>query len=127
MSVIGSGIDIVDIRRVQRIYTKHPRSFANRILHKVELAEFDQQRNKLQYLSSRFAVKEAISKSLGVGMRGKVSWKNIYITHDKFGKPVTNFEKAIAGEIDIDNVEVSVSISHEKNYTVAQAIAFSKT
>lgn len=127
MSVIGSGIDIVDIRRVQKIYTKYPRSFANRILHKVELVEFDQRRDKLQYLSSRFAVKEAISKSLGVGMRGKVSWKNIYITHDKFGRPVTNFEKAIAGEIDVDNVEVFVSISHEKNYTVAQAIAFSKT
>ena len=127
MGIIGSGIDIVDIRRVQRAYTKYPRSFANKILHKIELAEFNRQRNKPQYLSSRFAAKEAISKSFGTGIRGKISWKNIYITHDKFGKPIANFEKAVAAEIDVDNVEVSVSVSHEKNYTVAQAIAFSKT
>lgn len=127
MGLIGSGIDIVDTRRVQRIYVKYPQSFVNRILHRVELAEFHQQQNKPQYLSHRFAVKEAIAKSFGTGMRGKMSWRNIYITHDKAGRPIANFEKVLADQIGLDNVEVSVSVSHEKNYTVAQAVAFSRT
>lgn len=127
MGLIGSGIDILDTRRVRRIYIKYPQSFANKILHRVELMEFHQQRNKLQYLSHRFAVKEAVAKAFGTGMRRQMLWKNIYITHDELGKPVANFEKALADQIGTNSVEISVSVSHEKNYTIAQAIAFSKT
>lgn len=126
MELIGSGIDIVDTRRIQKIYTKYSQTFAKRILHKVELTEFHQQRNKSQYLSNRFAVKEAIAKAFGTGMRGEMSWKNIYITHNTLGKPIANFEKDLADQIGANNLEVTISISHEKNYTIAHAIAFSK-
>lgn len=126
MELIGSGIDIVDTKRIQKIYTKYSRSFANRILHEVELDEFHGQRNKSQYLSNRFAVKEAIAKAFGTGMRGDMSWRNIYITHDVLGKPIANFEKNLADRIGASKLELSISISHEKNYTIACAIAFKK-
>ncbi len=126
MRLIGSGVDIVDSRRIQKIYTKYTQSFANKILHDVELAEFHGQRNKPQYLSNRFAVKEAIAKAFGTGMRGEMLWKNIYITHDKLGKPIANFEKKLADQIRANELEVSISISQEKNYTIAHAIAFNK-
>lgn len=126
MKLIGSGVDIVDIRRIQKIYTKYTQSFAKKILHEVELVEFNRQRNKPQYLSNRFAVKEAIAKAFGTGMRGEMLWKNIYITHDKLGKPIANFENNLANQIGANELEVSISISHEKNYTIAHAIAFNK-
>ncbi len=127
MGLIGSGIDILDTRRVRRVYIKYPQSFANKVLNRVELMEFHRQRNKLQYLSHRFAVKEAIAKAFGTGMRGQMLWKNIYITHDELGKPVANFEKVLADQIGTNGIEISISVSHEKNYTIAQAIVFSKT
>ena len=46
MELIGSGVDIVDTRRIQKIYTKYSLSFAHKILHDTELAEFHGQRNK---------------------------------------------------------------------------------
>jgi len=97
-----------------------------KILHQVELTEFQQQKNKSQYLSNRFAIKEAISKAFGTGMRGKMLWKNIYITHNSLGKPIANFENTLANQIGGDELEISISISHEKHYTIAHAIAFSK-
>ncbi len=126
MELIGTGVDIVDTRRIQKAYAKYSQSFVKKILHKAELVEFHQQQDKLQYLSNRFAVKEAIAKAFGTGIRGAMSWKNIYITHNELGKPIPNFEKALADHIGISELEVSISISHEKNYTVAYAIALSK-
>lgn len=126
MELIGSGVDIVDTRRIQKIYTKYSLSFAHKILHDTELAEFHGQRNKSQYLSNRFAAKEAIAKAFGTGMRGEMSWKNIYITHNKLGKPIANFEKILADHMQTNKLNISISISHEKNYTIAYAIAFSK-
>ena len=127
MQLIGTGVDIVDSRRIRRIYTQYSQSFAQRILHTTELAEFPGKHDKTQYLASRFSVKEAVAKAFGLGMRGQMSWKNIYVTHDFFGKPVANFEKSLQDQIGIDELEVSISISHEKHYTIAYAIAFDKS
>ena len=124
MHFIGSGVDIVDTRRIQRIYTKYSDSFAQKILHNAELDEFYRQRDKPQYLANRFAAKEAIAKAFGTGMRGEMSWRNIYITHDELGKPIANFSEKLANQISANELHVSISISHEKVYTIAHAIAF---
>ena len=117
----------MDSRRIQRIYTRYSQNFAKRILHRIELAEFPGKRDKVQYLASRFSVKEAVAKAFGLGMRGEMSWRNIYITHDPLGKPVANLEPSLLEQIGVDGLEVSVSISHEKYYTIAYAIAFGKS
>ena len=126
MNLIGTGVDIVDNRRIHRIYTRYSQAFAKRILHAAELAEFPEKRDKTRYLASRFSVKEAIAKAFGLGMRGEMSWRNIRISHDPVGKPVAAFERSLLDQIGVDELEVSVSISHEKYYTIAYAIAFGK-
>tara|TARA_B110000438_G_scaffold207117_1_gene198881 strand:+ start:589 stop:876 length:288 start_codon:yes stop_codon:yes gene_type:complete len=44
-------------------------------------------KNSISFFAKRFAAKEALSKALGTGIRGKVSFKNIEITNNSFGKP----------------------------------------
>ena len=127
MELIGTGVDIVDNRRIQRIYDRYPEAFAKRILHASELEKFPSNQNKSLYLASRFSVKEAISKAFGLGMRGQMSWRNICITHDALGKPGADFEKSLRDFIGMDALQVSVSISHEQHYTIAHAIAFGKS
>jgi len=124
MELIGSGVDIVDNRRIQRIYGRYPEAFARRILHARELEEFSAEVNKPQYLASRFSVKEAISKAFGLGIRSPMSWRNICITHDALGKPEAHFEEVLRSHLGMEALQVSVSISHEQDYTVAHAIAF---
>ena len=127
MELIGTGVDIVDNRRIRRIHGRYPEAFAKRILHANELEEFSADPDKVLYLASRFSVKEAISKAFGLGMRGKMSWKNICITHDSLGKPVPDFEESLRSYLGVDALQVSVSISHEQHYTIAYAIAFGKS
>lgn len=124
MELIGSGVDIVDNRRIRRIHGRYPEAFARRILHARELEEFADETNKPQYLASRFSVKEAIAKAFGLGIRAPMTWRNICISHDALGKPEAHFEEVLRDHLGVDALQVSVSISHEQHYTVAHAIAF---
>lgn len=126
MQLIGAGVDIVDNRRIHRIYSRYSRAFSSRILHVDELAEFSEKRDKTRYLASRFSVKEAIAKAFGTGLRGQISWGNICVTSDSLGRPVARFETPLLAQVGMDELEVAVSISHEKHYTIAYAIAFGK-
>ena len=126
MQLIGAGVDIVDNRRIRRIYTRYSQAFSSKILHAAELAEFSEKRDKIRYLASRFSVKEAIAKAFGTGIRGQMSWGNICIMSDSLGRPAASFESPLLVQIGMDELEVAVSISHEKYYTIAYAIAFGK-
>ena len=71
MELIGTGVDIVDNRRIQRIYDRYPEAFAKRILHASELEKFPSNQNKSLYLASRFFCQGKPSpRRFGLGMRG---------------------------------------------------------
>ena len=122
MKIFGTGVDIVEIARIQKSIDRYSESFAAKILHKEELSEFNRANNKAAFLAKRFAVKEAFVKALGTGIRDHVSWRKMYITHDKKGKPSLEFTEEFAKQIDADNLDVHISISDEAKYVVAQAL-----
>ena len=93
MDIFGIGIDIVDLERVNKIYLKYGDKFAEKILNEKELVKFNQSRNKTSFLGKRFAVKEAVGKALGIGILNGNLLKNIFIDHDKYGKPIVKFSK----------------------------------
>ena len=85
--IIGHGIDLIDIRRIDRTIDRFGERFIKRIFTKNERIRSDKKQKRIESYAKRFAAKEACSKALGTGFRLGVYWKNIEVVNEKSGKP----------------------------------------
>ena len=114
------GIDLIDIDRIHAVLGKFPERFRVRVL-----TEYEQRYcgNKVERIAGRWAAKEAISKVLGLGVRG-VGWREIEILPNRAGAPQVYLHRRAARRAEaLDLEEVTVSISHERRMAVAVAVA----
>jgi holo-[acyl-carrier protein] synthase len=125
MKIIGTGVDIVSLKRIAEIHSRHPESFFKRILSKSERPEFESARNKAAFLAKRFAAKEAIVKALGTGMGRGLCFTDIIIDHEPLGRPVVSLITNMKG-VTIKDLEIHISISDEQEYAVAYVIILDK-
>ena len=120
MSIYGIGTDIVEVRRVAKIYARHGVRFARHVLTAKEMSEYAAALFPERFLAKRFAAKEAFSKAIGTGLRGKVTLTNIHITHDAWGKPGLDFEPALRDLVtEYGITRCHLSISDEKDLVAA--------
>jgi holo-[acyl-carrier protein] synthase len=78
---------------------------------------------KVERVAGRWAAKEAVSKVLGLGVRG-VGWRDIEVLPNRAGQPQVLLHGRAAERAALLNLEeVSVSISHERHMAVAVALA----
>jgi len=114
------GIDLIDIDRIVRVLGKFPDRFRERVLTDRERQYVG---GKVERLAGRWAAKEAISKVLGLGVRG-VGWREIEILPNPAGAPQVYLHGRAARRAErMDLDEVTVSISHERHMAVAAAVA----
>ena len=114
------GIDLIDIDRSVAVLARHPDRFRHRVLTDAERAYC---RNRVERIAGRWAAKEAISKVLGLGVRG-VGWREIEILPNRAGAPQVYLHRRAARRAEaMDLDEVSVSISHERHLAAAVAVA----
>ena len=112
------GIDIVRVERIVRALQKHGRRFPLRILTPAEDAYV---RDRPENLAGRWAAKEAVSKVLGLGVRG-VGWREIEIVRLPTGQPTVKLhERALRRAEQLGMERIAVSISHEHEYAIAIA------
>lgn len=117
MPIFGIGIDLVSVKRIRAGIEKFPGRFRSRIFTKNELAFCEKLPHKYLSYAARFATKEAFSKALGTGLRGKISWQDIEVIDDEKSKPnlvITGKAKKFLG-----NRNVHVSLSHTEDYATA--------
>jgi holo-[acyl-carrier protein] synthase len=122
-AILGVGVDMCKIARIQRIITKndyHYNRFLTGVYHPTEVEEFKAKQDdtvKLQYLASRFALKEALVKASG---RPDLQYTGIYLLKGG-GRPVLTVdgEKNTAIFKELNVCGVHSSISHEEEYAVA--------
>lgn len=126
MRIIGTGVDIVSLRRIAEIHSRHPESFFKRILSESERPDFESVRNKAAFLAKRFAAKEAVVKALGTGMGRGLCFKDIVIDHEPLGRPVVRIITDMKGVV-LQDLEIHVSISDEQEYAVAHVIILDKS
>ena len=122
MGILGTGIDIVEICRITGVIGRRP-LFKNRVYTRDEIAYIDANAAGPQHAAGIFAAKEAVLKACGRGLKG-VGWKDVEVLRDGLGKPYVvlhNRAKALAEERGIEKIHIS--ISHEREYAIAQAIA----
>lgn len=122
---IKTGIDIIEVNRVQEAIEKHGDLFLNKVFAKSEIKHCqDTGKMKYQHYAARFAAKEAVFKAISglIDYSKEDIWKNIVIENGKSGKPFVKF----SGTLDFLNVEtrgkvisMDLSLSHIKEYAIA--------
>ena len=127
--ILGVGIDLVDILRIDRILEKYPRQFAKRVLGKRELGTYEKilfsdlrpKEKANRFIAKRLAAKEAVSKAFGTGLRGQISLKTIEVLNDSLGKPYV-VVSPLKDKITLPYFKkIHISLTDENNF--AQAIA----
>jgi len=112
------GIDIVRISRIAETMDRFGDRFSKRVLTP---AEESYVRNRPQTLAGRWAAKEAVSKVLGLGVRG-IGWRDIEVERLPTGAPAIRLHgRAARRATQLEMGRIAVSISHEADYAVAVA------
>ncbi len=112
------GIDIIKVDRIRATLAKFGRRFARRVLTDLEDRYV---RDRPETFAGRWAAKEAVSKVLGLGVRG-IGWRDIEIERLPTGQPsVVLHGRAAARAEQLAMSRIAVSITHEAEYAVAVA------
>jgi holo-[acyl-carrier protein] synthase len=121
--ILGLGIDIIEVTRIEASYEKFGDRFLKRILLDNEIAYCLSHKAPGPFLAARFAAKEAISKAFGTGIGAKLSWQDMEVRRRESGEPYVvlhgNGEKLLAergGRV------VLISLSHTAQHATAVAI-----
>ena len=121
--IIGCGIDLVKIERIEKIIKKWGNNFIFRIFTPLERDYCEKKKdNKFQSYAGKFAAKEALLKALGLGLR-EANWKEIEIKNGELGQPIMGTSGKLKNIASTKGVsKYFISISHTKEYAVAQVI-----
>ena len=126
MSFIFPSRDVVDIADFSRLMTVPARAFLDRYFTKSELASIGDGVNQVEKLASRFAIKEAVLKALGVGWGDGIAFTNVEVVTLSSGAPTVRLHRLLeALENEREIAGWLVSASHTSGVAVASVIAMS--
>jgi len=120
--ILGIGVDIVKNCRIETLIDKYGKHFLGKVYTEAEIEYCQSKKKAAVSFAARFAAKEAVLKALGTGMRNN-SWQDIEILNNNLGKPEVNLSaktKKKADELKVSSI--FLSISHEKEYSIAQIV-----
>jgi len=108
--IVGVGIDIIEVARIQRAVEKNPR-FCDRVFTEREVRYCEGKKNRFQHLAARFAAKEAFFKALG----RHVGWSAVEVVNLPSGQP----QLVIHAQGDFGFGRSFVSLSHLTDHAAA--------
>jgi holo-[acyl-carrier protein] synthase len=112
------GIDIIKVARIADTLERFGDRFSNRVLTPREQRYV---RGRPETFAGRWAAKEAVSKVLGLGVRG-IGWRDIEVERLPTGQPAVRLHGRAAARADqLGMTRIALSISHESDYAVAIA------
>lgn len=123
MAILGLGMDLVQISRIEQTLHRHGERFTRRVFHGCEVKLANTRKKSAEYLAGCFAVKEAALKAFGDFPGRGIPWSEIFITHERTGKPILHFEgraKALADEKGANRCHVT--ITHDGDIAAAVVI-----
>ncbi|URJ25018.1 holo-ACP synthase [Candidatus Blochmannia ocreatus (nom. nud.)] len=122
--IYGIGIDIVDIKKINHIITYSGDKLAKRILSKLEWTIYQNKKKsfRIRFIAKRFAAKEAITKAFGTGISQGVTFNQIEIFNDQFGKPTINlfaYAELLAKKLSLKKMHITLSDTETYAYALA--------
>ena len=118
--MLRSGVDIIEVARIDAAILRHGERFFNRFFTYQELIEAE---GRTPALAARVAAKEAVAKALGCGI-GDIGWKEIEVVRDARRRPELVLHGAAQARASaLGLTEWSVSLSHTHEHALAMVIA----
>jgi holo-[acyl-carrier protein] synthase len=128
MRILGIGVDIIQNKRIKSSIKN--KLFVSRTFGNKEIYFSKNISDKTNYFAKRFAAKEALAKSIGTGFRNNLNFKDIQILNDNIGKPYyqksKKIDKIINKKFKVKTYDLFLSISDEKDYSIAFTILQTK-
>jgi holo-[acyl-carrier protein] synthase len=121
--IVGSGIDLVEIGRIQKSVDRFGDRFLNRVYTEAEKAYCLRKRKGAESFAARFAAKEAGAKALGTGISFGVHWLEIEVVREPSGRPTLRFHGRaadIAARLGV--VRSALSITHTGDLAMASVV-----
>ena len=121
--IVGSGIDLIEIGRIQRSVERYGPRFLNRVYTAAEQAYSLRKRQAAESLAARFAAKEAGAKALGTGISHDVNWLEIEVVREPGGRPTLRFHgraAQIAARMGVSRA--ALSITHTATLAMASVV-----
>ncbi len=124
--IVGVGVDIVDIQRIEATLQRSGERFVQRILAPDEQQEYTQHPHPGRFLAKRWALKEAASKALGTGIAVGVGFHDFRLHHSELGQPLLAVQGA-ARERALylctpECFDFQVSLSDEQQWVIAYVV-----
>jgi holo-[acyl-carrier protein] synthase len=122
--IIGFGIDLCDIRRVEESLTRFGDRFVNRCFTEIERQRSDKRAGRAASYAKRFAAKEACAKALGTGMSNGVFWRDMGVVNLSSGRPTLCLTGGAAARLTLLTPKGYTAILHltlTDEYPLAQA------
>jgi holo-[acyl-carrier protein] synthase len=121
--IVGSGIDLVEIGRVQRSIDRYGQRFLDRVYTAAEQAYCLRKRNAAESFAARFAAKEAGAKALGTGITHGVNWLEIEVAREPGGRPTLQFHgRAAEFAARLGARRAALSITHTTELAMASVV-----
>ena len=128
MKILGIGVDIVENKRFKKSIKN--KNLIKRLFSLSEIKNSKLIKDKSTFFSKKFAAKESFSKALGTGFRRGLNFKDIEILNNNLGKPYfklnNKIKKIISKTLKVKNFDIFLSISDEKQYSIAFTIIQTK-
>jgi holo-[acyl-carrier protein] synthase len=123
MRIIGVGIDLVELARVDLAKRRSGIGFVSELLNADELRVAKERLESVEFIAGRIAAKESVAKALGTGITG-FHWHEIEISNDAIGRPTARL-LGRAAEIACERqvADCLISIAHSAHFATAQAVA----
>lgn len=121
--IVGSGIDMVEIARIEQSLERFGERFLNRIFTPSEQAYCMRKRNAAESLAARFAAKEAAAKALGTGISRGVNWLEIEVVREPSGRPTIRLHgraREFASRLGV--AHTALSLTHTAGLSVASVV-----
>jgi holo-[acyl-carrier protein] synthase len=123
MKIVGIGLDLVKIERVRMLVERWQERILTRLFTEAEREHCLKKASPYASFAGRFAVKEAVLKALGTGWVSGVRWVDIQVLNDAGGQPVATVDghvQALCQQAGVTGIYIS--LSHDSDYAIAEAI-----
>jgi holo-[acyl-carrier protein] synthase len=121
--ILGLGIDIIEVARIESSYARFGERFLDRILLPDEIRYCLSHRAPGPFLAARFAAKEAISKAFGTGIGAQLGWQDMEVARKSSGEPfVVLHGKGVELLAARHATALRISLSHTQHHATAVAI-----